>query len=213
MSSTSDAGSYRAVLALPYAAPTFGAALVGRLSYGLLPLSVLFTVQQSTGSFATAGGVVAVFGLTSILLPLKSRLVDRHGQASVLAPLALLCAGALAAMAFLAWSASAPAPAYLALGIVAGLGTPPTGPGDALNLAHHHRRQQPQTTGLQLGLGVRGVALPHWPTALRGHHERCLRAGGTTGRGLPDAARNTGDGMDATRATDMFCRSERAAAL
>lgn len=128
MSSTSDAGSYRAVLALPYAAPTFGAALVGRLSYGLLPLSVLFTVQQSTGSFATAGGVVAVFGLTSILLPLKSRLVDRHGQASVLAPMALLCAGALAAMAFLAWSDSAPAPAYLALGIVAGLGAPPLGP-------------------------------------------------------------------------------------
>jgi len=131
LSSTSDAGSYRAVLALPYAAPTFGAALVGRLSYGLLPLSVLFTVQQSTGSFATAGGVVAVFGLTSILLPLKSRLVDHHGQASVLAPLALLCAGALATMAFLAWSGSAPAPApaaYLALGIVAGLGAPPLGP-------------------------------------------------------------------------------------
>jgi MFS family permease len=115
-------------LALPYAAPTFGAALVGRLSYGLLPLSVLFTVQQSTRSFATAGGVVAVFGLTSILLPLKSRLVDRHGQASVLAPMALLCAGALATMAFLAWSDSAPAVAYLALGIVAGLGAPPLGP-------------------------------------------------------------------------------------
>lgn len=128
MSSTSDAGSYRAVLALPYAAPTFGAALVGRLSYGLLPISVLFTVQQATGSFATAGGVVAVFGLTSILLSLKSRLVDRHGQASVLAPLALLCAGTLAAMAFLAWSDSAPAAVYLALGIVAGLGAPPLGP-------------------------------------------------------------------------------------
>jgi predicted MFS family arabinose efflux permease len=69
-----------------------------------------------------------VFGLTSILLPLKSRLLDRHGQASVLAPLALLCAGALAAMAFLAWSDSAPAVAYLALGIVAGLGAPPLGP-------------------------------------------------------------------------------------
>lgn len=128
MSSTSDAGSYRAVLALPYAAPTFGAALVGRLSYGLLPLSVLFTVQPTAGSFATAGGVVAVLGLTSILLPLKSRLVDRHGQASVLALLALLCAGALAAMTFLAWSDSAPVAAYFALGIVAGLGAPPLGP-------------------------------------------------------------------------------------
>ena len=69
-----------------------------------------------------------MFGLTSILLPLKSRLFGRHGQASVLAPLALLCVGALAAMAFLAWSDSAPAPAYLALGIVAGLGAPPLGP-------------------------------------------------------------------------------------
>ena len=78
------------------------------VSYGLRPLSVLFTIQQSTGSFATAGGVVAAFGLTSILLPLKSRLVDRHGQASVLAPMALLCAGALATMAFLASSDSAP---------------------------------------------------------------------------------------------------------
>lgn len=151
MSSTSDAGSYRAVLALPYAAPTFGAALVGRLSYGLLPLSVLFTVQQSTGSFATAGGVVAVFALTSILLPLKSRLVDRHGQASVLAPMALLCAGALAAMAFLLVGLG---PGLPRVGDRRWSGHTPTGPGDALNLAHHHRRQQPQTTGLQLGLGL-----------------------------------------------------------
>ena len=128
MSSTSDAGSYRAVLALPYAAPTFGAALVGRLSYGLLPLSVLFSVQQSTRSFATAGGVVAVFGMASILLPLKSRLVDRHGQARVLVPLALLCAGAITAMAVGAWSGSPPAAAYLILGIVAGLSAPPLGP-------------------------------------------------------------------------------------
>ena len=128
MSSTSDAGSYRAILALPYAAPTFGAALVGRLSYGLLPLSVLFSVQQSTGSFATAGGVVAVFGLASILLPLKSRLVDRHGQARVLVPLALLCAGAITAMAVCAWSGSAPAAAYVMLGIIAGVGAPPLGP-------------------------------------------------------------------------------------
>jgi hypothetical protein len=57
-------------------------------------------------------------------------------------------------MAFLAWSASAPAPAYLALGIVAGLGAPPLGPAmrstwrtitDASNL---------KQTGLHLGLGL-----------------------------------------------------------
>lgn len=128
MSRTPRAESYRAVLALPYAAPTFAAALVGRLSYGLLPLSVLFTVQHATGSFATAGTVVAAFGLTSLLLPLKSRLVDRHGQPRVLLPLAALCAGMLSSIAVVAESGAGSATAFIGLGAVAGVGAPPLGP-------------------------------------------------------------------------------------
>ena len=55
MPGTTRAGSYRDVLLLPHALRTFVPALFGRLSYGLLPLSALFTIQQSTNSFATAG--------------------------------------------------------------------------------------------------------------------------------------------------------------
>ncbi|MGH3357928.1 MAG: MFS transporter [Nocardioidaceae bacterium] len=128
MSRTPRAESYRAVLALPYAAPTFAGALVGRLAYGLLPLSVLFTVQHATGSFATAGAVVAAFGLTSLLLPLKSRLVDRHGQPRVLLPLAMLCGGTLSAIALLADSGRGSAAAFVGLGTLAGLAAPPLGP-------------------------------------------------------------------------------------
>jgi hypothetical protein len=77
------AGSYRAVLSLPSALRTFVPALGGRLAYGLLPLATLFTVQQTTGSYAAAGLALAVFGLASITLPAKSRLADVHGQRRV----------------------------------------------------------------------------------------------------------------------------------
>lgn len=128
MSRTISAGSYRAVLALPYARTTFAAALVGRLAYGLLPLSLLFCVQSATNSFASAGVVVAVFGAMSLLLPLKSRLVDRHGQHRVLPLLAGVCAAALAAIATLAWAGVDSSATYVALTVVAGAAAPPLGP-------------------------------------------------------------------------------------
>lgn len=128
MSRTTRAAGYRAVLALPYASPTFAAALTGRLAYGLLPLSLLFTVQSATGSFATAGMIVAVFGATSLLLPYKSRFVDRHGQRRVLPALAAASAAALVTMAVLAWSGVESRAAYVALGAVAGAAAPPLGP-------------------------------------------------------------------------------------
>ena len=47
--------SYRAVLALPHARSLFAAAMLARLSYGLLSLPLLLTLRQSTGSYAVAG--------------------------------------------------------------------------------------------------------------------------------------------------------------
>lgn len=123
MSRLSSAGSYRAVLALPHAVPTFGAALVGRLYFGLLPLGTLFTVQHATHSFAVAGATLAAFGLASFLLPLKARLIDRFGQPRVLVPLSIGCAGAL-----LLITRHWPAAVYVLFGGVAGLCAPPLGP-------------------------------------------------------------------------------------
>jgi predicted MFS family arabinose efflux permease len=127
VSSTSRAGSYRDVLLLPNALRTFAPALLGRLSYGLLPLSTLFTVQHSTDSFATAGTALAAFGLASLSMPFKARLVDRHSQRRVLPVLATLCAAGLAATAFLG-TTDAAGPALVILAGVAGLLAPPLGP-------------------------------------------------------------------------------------
>ncbi|WP_203589769.1 MFS transporter [Streptomyces sp. SID13031] len=125
MPGTTRAGSYRDVLLLPHALRTFVPALVGRLSYGLLPLSALFTVHQSTNSFATAGAAVAAFGLASLSMPLKARLVDRFSQRRVLPPLALLCALGLALTA----SARTTNATLLVLLVgITGLFAPPLGP-------------------------------------------------------------------------------------
>jgi MFS family permease len=87
----------------------------------------LFTVQHSTDSFATAGAAVAAFGLASLSMPFKARLVDRHSQRRVLPVLAALCAAGLAAIAFLG-TTNAAGPALVILAGVAGLLAPPLGP-------------------------------------------------------------------------------------
>jgi predicted MFS family arabinose efflux permease len=125
MPGTTRAGSYRDVLLLPSALRTFVPALSGRLAYGLLPLSALFTVQQSTDSFATAGAAVAAFGLASLSMPLKARLVDRFSQRRVLPVLALLCAVGLVLTA----SARTTNAAFLVTLVgITGLFAPPLGP-------------------------------------------------------------------------------------
>jgi predicted MFS family arabinose efflux permease len=125
MPGTTRAGSYRDVLLLPHALRTFVPALIGRLAYGLLPLSALFTVHQTTGSFAAAGLAVAAFGLASLSMPLKARLVDRFSQRRVLPPLALICALGLALTAS---ARTSNAVFLVALVGVAGLFAPPLGP-------------------------------------------------------------------------------------
>lgn len=117
------AGSYRDVLLLPSALRTFVPALLGRLSYGLLPLSLLMTVRHSTGSFTTAGAAVAAFGIASLSMPYKARLVDRYSQRRVLP---LLAAGASTGLFLIA---STPNRAVLLLLVgVTGLLAPPLGP-------------------------------------------------------------------------------------
>lgn len=121
--------SYAAVLRLPYARRTFGAALLGRLSYGMVALSVMLAVTRSTGSYAVAGAIMALFGATSVFLsPVRAALVDRHGPRPALLPMALLYAGLLAALAVASWRPGAPAYLLGAIAAAAGAATPPLGP-------------------------------------------------------------------------------------
>ncbi|WP_050369128.1 MFS transporter [Streptomyces acidiscabies] len=129
MSTPVSRPSYRAVLQLPYALRTFGSALLARLSYGLVSLSVLLTTVDATGSYTTAGVVMAVFGGTMVVLtPLRATLVDRHGPRRALPPMVLLYVTFLCGFAFTAVS---PGPSPLALGTLialAGACAPPLGP-------------------------------------------------------------------------------------
>ncbi|WP_215449054.1 MFS transporter [Streptomyces sp. ATCC 21386] len=129
MSATSSRPSYAAVLRIPYARRTFAAALVGRLSYGMVPLAVLLAVTRATGSYALAGTVMALFGATSVLLsPARAALVDRYGPRRALPPMALLYAVLLGLLAVAAWRPGASAPVLGAVAVAAGACTPPLGP-------------------------------------------------------------------------------------
>lgn len=129
MLSRSFAASYAVVLRPPHAARTFGMALVGRSSYGVVFLSLVLAVARITGSYATAGVVIALFGLASSLLsPFRARLIDRYGPRTVLPPMAVLYALLLAAMAAVTWQSGAPRVLLWILAAACGACTPPLGP-------------------------------------------------------------------------------------
>ncbi|MFF6976181.1 MFS transporter [Streptomyces sp. NPDC008343] len=119
--------SYAAVLRIPHARRTFAAALTGRLSYGIAPLSVMLAVTRSCGSYAVAGVVMALFSATSVFLsPARAALIDRFGPRRALVPMVAAHAGLLAA---LLWRPGAASPLVLAVGAaLAGACTPPLGP-------------------------------------------------------------------------------------
>ncbi|MGW3164336.1 MFS transporter [Streptomyces sp. NPDC001142] len=125
----SRAPSYAAVLRAPHAAPAFGAALVGRLSYGMISLSLMLAVKDATGSFTAAGVVMALFGATSVLLsPARAALVDRYGPRRALPPMAGAYAVLLAVLAYATWRPGVSSPLLGVLAVTAGACTPPLGP-------------------------------------------------------------------------------------
>ncbi|MCX5385727.1 MFS transporter [Streptomyces sp. NBC_00083] len=121
--------SYAAVLRTPGAARAFGAALLGRLSYGTAPLALVLAVQRGSGSYAVAGTVMALFGISSVLLsPVRAALVDRHGPRRALPPMAVLYGALLVALACVCLLGGAGAALLAVLGTAAGACTPPLGP-------------------------------------------------------------------------------------
>lgn len=121
--------SYSAVLRLPFAARTFATALIGRLSYGTVFLSLTLALASGHGSVSRVGEVVAVFALSLAgLAPLRARLIDRNGIRRVLLPLALSYAGALVGLAAATWRPGAPLWLLEGLALAAGATAPPLGP-------------------------------------------------------------------------------------
>lgn len=129
MSSPSVAPSYAAVLRTRNACRTFSASLLVRLSCGMVSLSLVLAIKETTGSYAVAGTVMALFALTSVFLsPVRAGLVDRYGPRRALCPMAAAYASLLTGLAFAtAW----PGTSGTLLGILAvptGACTPPLGP-------------------------------------------------------------------------------------
>ncbi|MDJ0350734.1 MFS transporter [Cryobacterium sp. PH29-G1] len=136
--------SYWNALTHPHIARSFAPSLLGRLSLAMSGLSLVLLLERETGSFATAGAVTAVLGVANVIAtPWRARLIDRYGQARVLAPLGVI--HGIALLLFIV-SASIPVPTLLALSVVAGAFSPPMGAtmrviwGQALAHGPHRKR-------------------------------------------------------------------------
>ncbi|WP_298990583.1 MFS transporter [uncultured Pseudokineococcus sp.] len=118
-------GAYLEVLRTGSAVRPFAAAVVARLPISMVPFGTLLLVEETRGSFSAAGLVTAGYAIgIGVGSPLWGRLIDRHGQARVVAPTVLVSAALLAAFA-LAAEALAPLALLLVLVVVAGATAPP----------------------------------------------------------------------------------------
>jgi MFS family permease len=118
---------YRDVLGLPHAARLFSTALLGRLSFATVTLSLLLSVQDATGSFAAAGAATGAFGVVNVVAsPFRARCVDRFGASRALLVMGVFYSAALVGAA-LACVAAAQVWVLVALAGVAGLFAPPLG--------------------------------------------------------------------------------------
>jgi MFS family permease len=118
---------YARVLRAPDVARLLGAAVLARMPIGIDSLAMVLFVRAETGSFASAGLVAAAFGLGSgTTSPIQGRLIDRHGHARVMLPLAALHAASLGALVAFGL-AGAPTVALVLCGLAAGASIPPVG--------------------------------------------------------------------------------------
>jgi MFS family permease len=128
MPHSEDVVSYRTLLRLPGALPTFIASSLGRLSYGTIGLALLLAVERASGSFAVAGLASASYGVGALSAPLKSRWIDRYGQRRVVGFLGALCSAALLGLAAASFGGVRNLATYVALAALTGLFAPPLGP-------------------------------------------------------------------------------------
>ena len=116
--------SYRETLRTPGLARLYLASIIARLPLGFGTLAVVLVVRDATGSYAIAGAAAGaeLFAAALAAAPM-GRLVDRHGQARVLLPVAAFNCAALVALG-LAGQLRAPAGVLVALAACVGVMPP-----------------------------------------------------------------------------------------
>lgn len=117
---------YLAVLATPGALPVILLAALGRLTYGTLPLALLLDIRAATGSFAVAGYTLAGFGLATLAMPVKARMIDRLDPPRVLGLLGVATAVPIAVFPYAARHTTTAV--LIGLGVAGGLVAVPLGP-------------------------------------------------------------------------------------
>lgn len=119
---------YRAVLQVPHARSAFAASLVGRLSFGIVGVSLILTLTPGGKNYEYAGLVMALFGLFIVLAsPLRAWLIDRHGPRRTLAPMAAAFAVVLVAIAVIPLRPGLNETVIAVLAATAGAAIPPLG--------------------------------------------------------------------------------------
>jgi MFS family permease len=118
---------YSAVLRSPHVLRLLLLAAAARAGIGIIGLATVLVVRESSGSYATAGVVAAMWATgIGVFAPFAGRLLDRLGPRRVLMPLAIVHAAALILLVELA-QADAP-PVLLALtALIGGCAMPPIG--------------------------------------------------------------------------------------
>ncbi len=118
-------GSYTDLLRTSGVARIIAAQLTARFPSGMLSLAFLLHVEQRTGSYGAAGLVLAATSIgQAVAGPLTSRLMGRFGMRPVLITTLIVCVASVVAIAVMPPSV----PVYMAVGLVAGLSTPPVQP-------------------------------------------------------------------------------------
>jgi MFS family permease len=112
------------VLTGPDGHALLASSVVARLPLAMISIATLVHVQRITGSFAIAGLACSAYAICGALAsPMLGRLVDHHGQTTVLLAGAAMTAATLIAMGLL--PADSPHALLVALAGAAGLATPP----------------------------------------------------------------------------------------
>ena len=117
--------SYVSLLKTPGVARIIAAQLTARFPSGMLPLAYLLHIEQVHNSFGAAGLVLAATSIgQAVAGPLTSRWMGVWSMRKVLILTMVVCAASIAVMGFVIM----PVWAYMLVGLIGGLSTPPIQP-------------------------------------------------------------------------------------